>query len=264
MKNKYSKIILVLLTVTVLILSFVSATPNLRIKTNEPLDKVTFIHYKDGTIKQMGGTARLNTCYALLGVKQTSLPVSYVINPGSYDPTFVTNAISAATKTWDDATPKTLFGSYTIDPLATWDTSSPEGKNAYVFGLYPDSNVIAVTVIWYTRYGMQIVDYDVLFNTYYTWKDCLVNGADCSGARDMDLQDIATHETGHGIGLADIYQSSCSAVTMYGYASAGETLKRTLEQPDITALRILYGSSSYNRIGRGITGQSNIQHEEEQ
>ena len=108
-----------------------------------------------------------------------------------------------------------------------------------MFGSYPDSNVIAVTVVWYTRYSKQIVDYDVLFNTYYTWKDCSVPGTDCSAA--MDLQNIATHETGHGIGLADVYTSSCSAVTMYGYSDYGETQKRTLEQPDITSLQILYG-----------------------
>ena len=57
----------------------------------------------------------------------------------------------------------------------------------------------------------------------------------------MDLQNIATHELGHSAGLNDIYSSTCSEVTMYGYSSYGETKKRTLEQPDITGLQKIYG-----------------------
>jgi predicted Zn-dependent protease len=83
-----------------------------------------------------------------------------------------------------------------------------------------------------------IIDYDVMFDTDFAWKICSA-GVDCSVA--MDLQNIATHETGHGIGLADIYDSSCSAVTMYGYSWYGDTQKRSLEPPDITGLQKLYG-----------------------
>jgi len=57
----------------------------------------------------------------------------------------------------------------------------------------------------------------------------------------MDLENIATHEIGHGAGLNDIYSSSCTAVTMYGYSDYGETSKRTLEIPDIQGLQTLYG-----------------------
>jgi predicted Zn-dependent protease len=57
----------------------------------------------------------------------------------------------------------------------------------------------------------------------------------------MDLQNIATHETGHGLGLDDVYQKTCSAVTMYGYSDYGETQKRTLETPDIVGLQMIYG-----------------------
>ena len=58
----------------------------------------------------------------------------------------------------------------------------------------------------------------------------------------MDLQNIATHEFGHGIGLDDVYNSECSEVTMYGYSDYGEIKKRTLEQPDVTGLQKLYGA----------------------
>ena len=56
----------------------------------------------------------------------------------------------------------------------------------------------------------------------------------------MDFWNISIHELGHSMGLADIYQSTCSGVTMYGFGTEGETKKRTLEQPDITGISTLY------------------------
>jgi len=214
-------------------------------KQLEPLDKITFIHYKDGTAKIVGGAAKAPICYKLMGIKWNTLPVKYVINPTNpqgLSASLITSAISVSAETWDAFTSKELFNNvYEIDYSATWDDTPDkvDNKNEYVFGTYSDNNVIAVTNIWYTRFGKQIVDYDVLFNTYYTWKDCPIAGTDCSKA--MDLQNIATHETGHGIGLSDIYTSSCSAVTMYGYSWYGDVGKRSLEQADITGLQKLYG-----------------------
>ena len=57
----------------------------------------------------------------------------------------------------------------------------------------------------------------------------------------MDLQNIATHEIGHGVGLTDVYQTACSQATMYGYSDYGDIIKRDLAQPDITGLQKLYG-----------------------
>ena len=107
--------------------------------------------------------------------------------------------------------------------------------NTIAFGDYPDNNVIAVTSIWYTRRGKQIVEFDQLYNTRYTWGDAVINPSV------MDLQNIVTHELGHGVGLGDIYSTACSTVTMYGYSSYGETIKRTLEQPDIDGFQKMYG-----------------------
>jgi len=211
-------------------------------KAFEPLDKITFIHYKDGTVRGMGGSAKLPTCYKLLGVKWKTLPIGYVINPDGYNQDFVVGAIAGATAEWDSHTSVVLFGSSEVDFGATWDDTSDEVdyQNEYVFGVYPDNNVIAVTNTWYTRFSRQIVDYDVLFNTYYNWFDCEKTTCDKTN-KGMDLQNIAIHETGHGIGLADIYNSTCSTATMYGYSDYGEIIKRTLEQPDITGLQKLYG-----------------------
>ena len=56
----------------------------------------------------------------------------------------------------------------------------------------------------------------------------------------MDFESIATHELGHAIGLDDLYTAECAEQTMYGYASEGETKKRTLEAGDIKGASELY------------------------
>lgn len=237
MKNRHIKI-LVFLMMSVMILSVVSAIPTNN-KAKEPLDKITFIHYKDGTVKEVGRAAVGGaTCYKLLGVKWSSFPVSYVINPTNDDgltPEFITTAISASAETWDSATSKELFNNeYQVNSTAQYGVQNYQ--NAIVFGNYPQSGVIGVTSVWYTRYGRQIVEFDMLLDTDFTWGDAT------NPSNVMDLQNIVTHELGHAVGLADIYSTSCSAVTMFGYSNYGETSKSTLEQSDITGLQRMYGA----------------------
>ncbi len=57
----------------------------------------------------------------------------------------------------------------------------------------------------------------------------------------MDLQNIATHELGHGAGLIDLYDAVASEQTMYGYSTKGETKKRDLNTGDIAGIQDLYG-----------------------
>lgn len=198
------------------------------------LERIDFIHYAKP--ENPGKPPKTENCYKLLGVKWKSLPVSYVINPSNpegLEKSFVMSAVSTSAETWDSATASELFNdAYTIDYTATYGVQN--FVNAIDFGDYPDDRVIAVTSVWYTPKGKKIVEFDIRFNTRFSWGD--------AGADKMDLQNIATHELGHGVGLDDIYSDTCSAVTMYGYSSNGETQKRTLEQPDITGLQKMYGA----------------------
>lgn len=237
MKGKWLAMVL---AASVLVFSVSAAAPAPNEKSSDTLEKTTFIHYKDGKVKMEGKPAKAPACYKLLGVKWRALPASYVVNPGIYGKGFVTGAISASAAEWDSHTSAGLFGGYAVNYSASWDATPEEVdyQNEYVFGPYPEDNVIAVTNIWYTKVGKQIVDYDVLFNAYYDWKDCSIS--DCAAA--MDLQNIATHETGHGIGLGDVYSQGCSEATMYGYSWEGDMQKRDLAAPDIAGLQRLYGA----------------------
>ena len=51
---------------------------------------------------------------------------------------------------------------------------------------------------------------------------------------------MGTHELGHSLSLGDLYNSADADKTMYGYASSGETKKRTLHQDDIDGITYLY------------------------
>lgn len=201
---------------------------------NWDLERIDFIHYAKPEKPPRG--PKTDTCYNLLGVKWKLLPVNYVINPTNLDglsEEFLTSAISTSAETWDSATLVELFNNnYAVDYTAQYGVQNFE--NVIAFGDYPDSNVIGVTSIWFTRRGKQIVEFDILLNTDFTWGDATVEQTV------MDLQNIATHELGHAVGLDDIYSSTCLEVTMYGYSTEGETKKRTLEQPDIMGLQDMY------------------------
>jgi len=207
---------------------------------NWDLERIDFIHYarpdNPGKPNKPGKT---ETCYKLLGVKWKSLPVNYVINPTNPDDLtedFVTSAISASAETWNNATTSELFNNkYVVDYNVNY--GQQDFVNVVSFGDYQEKGVIGITTIWYIPRGKKIVEFDILLDTDYSWGDA----TNPETPTVMDLQNIATHELGHSVGLNDIYSQSCSEVTMYGYSDYGETNKRTLENPDIAGIQQLYG-----------------------
>jgi len=214
------------------------------------LEKRVFIHYKRGYGRgpPPGGGSQPkekghSDHYELLGkgVKWRETPVSYIIDPDNPDGLpegFIVAAITASAEEWDRYTSVDLFGAYSVDYSASWDDDAPDGANELVFGDYPREGVIAITIVWGYFSGppglREIVEFDVMFDTDYAWGD-----AAALGGAVMDLQDIATHELGHGAGLGDLYY--CELETMYGYAFYGETMKRDLYAGDIAGIQYLYG-----------------------
>lgn len=233
MKNK----VLFGLTIALSVLLLVSVLSAV-IPAKQELEKIHFIHYKDGTSKaaiDAKGGKPSNVCYKLLGVKW-SHQVNYVINPTNsqgLSESFVSNAIYQGAEQWDANTAYDLFGTYQIDYSAYYGNQNY--RNEISFGNVQDAGVIAITTLWVDPSSKNIVESDIEFDTDWQWGDATKN------ASLMDIQNIATHELGHAIGLGDIYSSTCGAETMYGYSKAGETIKRTLNKNDITGLRSIYG-----------------------
>lgn len=230
------------------------------------LEKIEFIHWKKGFAKPFcdnDGECEpengenpscadckneeepepTNSCYAFMGQYGKKLlswkrgPIYYTINPNGFSESFVAEAVSAGAEEWDENTSAELFdNNYAV-------SSGPETKyklqnyvNAISFeDYYEDPNIIAAANIWYNPATKEIVEFDIVFETDFTWGDATIE------KEKMDLQNIVTHELGHAVGLADVYDGDCSDVTMYGYSGYGETQKRTIETPDITAVQMLYG-----------------------
>ena len=239
------------------------------ILTPPGLEKVVFIHYKkgyggvcdgDGICEpEMGENPSCadckkdkeepeepdtSSCYGFLAreAKWKELPINYVIDPDNPDnltEDFIINAISAGAEEWDVHTNKNLFESYIIDYDSSWDSDAPDGKNELLFGDYSQDGVIAVAIVWGYFGGRpsnrQITEFDILFDTDFIWGDATIN------PEVMDLQNIATHEIGHGVGLADLYDTVCIDETMYGYSTEGDLKKRDLNSGDITGIQSLYG-----------------------
>jgi len=220
------------------------------------LEKRVFIHYRKGYGKPdwtpgKGPSPKEedhSRHYALLGkgVKWKTTAVIYVDpdNPQGLEETFIINVIRISAEEWDDGAysnwggvEMNLFDGYIVIYDATFDDDAPDGRNEILFGDYPQEGVIAVTVVWGYFSGppsqREITEFDIMFDTDYAWGDATIDPTV------MDLQNIATHELGHGAGLDDIY--NCELETMYGYSNYGETIKRDLYLGDIAGIQELYG-----------------------
>jgi len=95
-----------------------------------------------------------------------------------------------------------------------------------------DSGAIALTTTTYDMNSGELVDADLEFNgvdfTFTTSNP---------GPGRTDIQNTATHEAGHMLGLD---HSSDPEATMYAEAPEGDTAKRTLAQDDIDGLCFVY------------------------
>jgi len=213
------------------------------------LQRIIFIHPAKPPKPPGGGDE--NGYFKLIngGVKWKTFPVPIEVNPANpsgLGPSAVSGAVSISAEEWDDGdysgwggvTPNLFADTIgtvdkTYDDLA-WTSDKLDGANTLVWGNYPTSGVIAVTILWYNPATKTIVEFDIVFDTDYKWSTTGVSDA-------MDLQNIATHEIGHGAGLGDVYQDAAYKETMYGYSTVGEISKRDLYIGDKQGITKLYG-----------------------
>lgn len=156
---------------------------------------------------------------------------------------FVT-PIANALNTWEEVTQKTIF-KLGVNTEKNWYQN--DGENVISFVKFLPRDYIAFAAIYYnpdiidpyTGFPI-IVDADIVFNALHKW-DVDPDGEGPIKINAFDVQNIATHELGHAIGLGDLYLEVYSELTMYGYGSKGETKKVSLEAGDILGAQFLYG-----------------------
>jgi len=218
------------------------------------LQRVVFVHYAGKKPPKPPGEE--NGYYKLIsgGVRWKSFPVPIEVNPtnpSDLRTPAVLTAIGLAAEEWDSGAYSRSLGeawygvtpdlfedriettTKTYDDLA-WTSDKLDEHNTLVWGDYPTSGVIAVTIMWYNSATKTMVEFDMVFDTNYAWS---ISGE----AGKMDLQNIATHELGHGAGLSDLYSNAANKETMYGYSDFGDVSKRDLYTGDIQGITRLYG-----------------------
>jgi hypothetical protein len=106
-------------------------------------------------------------------------------------------------------------------------------------GFFPEgSATVAVTPIWFYSSG-RISDADVLFN------GAGFEFTTSAEAGRFDVQDVATHELGHLLGLD---HSGWAGASMYPYVDESVTLHRSLSLDEVGGLRHAYPSASFAKI----------------
>ena len=252
-KTKWNCILPALLIILVL-LSSASRLSARRSDKGEDriLSKITYIHYKKGHAKPPWavGSKKDNKkdkgsySYIANGAKWKVAEDVYV-NPTCNDTVTdseVISAVIAGMEEWETPDNKSLviFGDNLItDSAVGYNNGAYREYNTISFGSYNNSGVIAITTVWgyFTgpRSQREIVEAHILMNDDYDWDD-----ADTYGDTVMDLQNVLTHELGHWAGMGDLYESTATEETMYGYSENGETKKRDLYFGDITGIKKLY------------------------
>jgi hypothetical protein len=156
---------------------------------------------------------------------------SYLLNT-SGGPSGSLESIQAAMRTWSDV-PTSSFEFVYGGTTTSSSHGNNDGQNIVTFDHMGSNGTLAENVYWYDVVTGQILDSDIRINTSYSWS--------ASGSPgDYDVQNIATHELGHSLSLDDLYDVADAEKTMYGFASAGETKKRTLDPDDMAGIARLY------------------------
>lgn len=113
-------------------------------------------------------------------------------------------------------------------------------------GYFPSgTGTVAITPIWFFSDG-RISDADVLFNgSGYSFTTSAQPGR-------FDIQDVATHELGHLLGLD---HSGVTGATLYPYVDTTVILHRSLASDDEGGMRAAYPEGNFARLtGRVVRG----------
>jgi hypothetical protein len=189
------------------------------------------------------GETDTSSCYGFLakGAKWKTIE-PYLVDPDNnagLNKAFVKSNLASDIAKWETAADgNNILGDEIAGSVDRANIGDLNGANEVMFANINSPGAIGVTIVWGyfggPPFARELVEWDMIFDdTDFSWSE--------SGeAGKMDFENIATHELGHSVGLDDLYDNKCSEMTMYGYASNGETDKRTLEDGDIAGIRKLY------------------------
>lgn len=171
--------------------------------------------------------------YGLTGWRLPAGPFPYLVDARRADRDIrdlVQGALERSASTWTAADPATTFAF-----AGTARVSSPQydGRNVVLWKGLP-RGIIAAAYLWVDPVTHEVVDADMVFNSFVDWAVNDQGAGDCGGDRGAyDVQAVATHEFGHFVGLEDLLEPTAADLTMHGIVTVGEIKKATLGHGDI-------------------------------
>jgi hypothetical protein len=170
--------------------------------------------------------------YSTFGLWPTS-SVPIYINPQTPDVSAseAEAALQTGMSAWNtqaNSNFKFVYGGRVNDTTTGYDS-----RNVVIFRNASSGSAIATTYSWSS--GGKIVDADVIF-----WDDPFTFVTGSSGCSNgVFIEDVATHEFGHALGL--LHSADPEATMFSGYPYCSQEL-RTLASDDISAIQSLYGA----------------------
>lgn len=178
---------------------------------------------------------------------KSALPVGfYYLSSGSpYNNTLVRGAIQKAANTWNKVT-YSFFEFRYVGDISSKTAVSGDGINSICWKdyFYFDPYDLAVTQLVYDRKTLQIREFDIYVNKFYSF-------GFFGEIERHDFQSVILHEFGHAAGLCHVSDQNS---VMYPYLSKGE-IKRTLHSYDEILIGNKYPAGAVT--GRILTQKGN-------
>ena len=108
-------------------------------------------------------------------------------------------------------------------------------------GIWPDKELVAITLTTYEPTSGEILDADISVNNVIFSMENIAEGTSCgNNAKRHDIGNTLVHEVGHFVGFAHV---TGAEATMFSHAKDCETKKRSLAEDDIMGLCSVYPSA---------------------
>ncbi|MFC1707650.1 matrixin family metalloprotease [Planctomycetota bacterium] len=200
-----------------------------------------------------------------VGLYWAAQPVSFAIHSSGSDDLLEDDrdlaAVRMAFETWQRTGESALQFSenHAVAVVDGVKQARNDGNNVVIFdennstGLFSGASfVVAITPVFFDTASGRILDADIVFNGANHSFTTRPGATGESGK--YDIQNIATHEVGHFVGLD---HSAVHGATMVPYATPGETRLRSLSSDERAALRTVYpGGAPVGAISGVVTHRS--------
>lgn len=182
-------------------------------------------------------TAQHPSAYTLKAAKWGASPVPFYVNSENLDtdPAAAVSAVQFGASAWTNQSDAAFSFFYAGSTSNT--AVSSNGRNEIFFRDASNGSAIATTYTYSS--GGRIIDTDIVF-----WDGAykfFTGSSGCSGG--FYIEDVATHEFGHALGLG---HSTVSGATMYPSLGYCSTSARWISDDDRQGVEALYPSAASN------------------